>query len=72
VTPLHPCLTHREEQVLLLIGDGHGLREIACQLGLSVWTIRDHRDNGKRKLRATTTTHAVAIVVRLRQGEPVA
>lgn len=66
MTPLCPALTTREEQVLLMLGDGLGLREIACTLGLSVWTVRDHRDNGKRKLAATTTTHAVAIVVRLR------
>lgn len=71
MTPLSPFLSCREEQVLLLIGDGMGLREIACRLGISVWTVRDHRDNGKRKLDATTTTHAVAIVLRLRSGEPV-
>jgi len=72
VTPLSPALTRREEQVLLLIGDGLGLREIACTLHISVWTVRDHRDNGKRKLFAVTTTHAVAIVTRLRQAGPVA
>jgi len=68
VTPLCDDLTPREEQVLLLIGDGLGLREIACILGLSVWTVRDHRDNGKRRLGASTTTHAVAIVIQLRAG----
>jgi DNA-binding CsgD family transcriptional regulator len=72
MTPLLPELTAREEQVLLLLGEGFGLREIARSLGLSVWTVRDHRDNGKRKLCATTTTHAVAIVVRTRNGTPVA
>jgi DNA-binding CsgD family transcriptional regulator len=67
VTPLHPCLTSREETVLLLIGDGHGLREIATCLGVSWRVARRDRDRARVKLEAVTTTHAVAIVVRLRQ-----
>ena len=68
MTPLSPALTHREEQVLLLIGDGRGLREIATSLGVSWRVARRDRDRARVKLEAATTTHAVAIVVRLRQS----
>lgn len=68
MTPLIVALTVREEQVLLLIGDGLGLREIGTKLGVSWHTARAHRDNGRRKLGASTTTHAVAIVIRAQRG----
>jgi DNA-binding CsgD family transcriptional regulator len=71
MTPLTPVLSDREELVLLMLADGHGLREIADRLGVTVWTIRAHRDNAKRKLCVGTTTHAVAIVVRMRAEAPV-
>lgn len=60
-----PELTNRQEEVLLLIGDGLGLGEIATLLGVSEWTVRTHRNEGRRRLRARTTTQAVAIIVRL-------
>jgi DNA-binding CsgD family transcriptional regulator len=66
VTPLVDALTDREETVLLLLGDGYGLGEIAARLGISWWTARDHRDNARTKLQAATQTQAVAIVVRAR------
>ena len=56
----------RQEEVLLLIGDGFGLGEIAERLGLSEWTVKTHRDEGRRRLQARTTTQAVAIIVRRR------
>lgn len=68
MTPLHESLSPREEQVLLLFGDGLGEREIACRLGISHWTVRSHRSSAIHKLGATTTAHAVAVVVRLRVG----
>lgn len=49
-----------------MLGDGLGLREIARDLGLSVWTVRNDRDRARGKLLAASTTHAVAIVIRLR------
>jgi len=66
VTPRHPDLSARQEQVLLLLGDGLGLGEIAERLGLSEWTVKTHRDEGRRRLQARTTTQAVAIIVRQR------
>lgn len=69
MTPLVPELTTREEQVLLAIGDGMGLREIADRMGLSWRMVRRDRDRARDKLGAPTTTAAVVIVVRLRAGE---
>jgi DNA-binding NarL/FixJ family response regulator len=43
-------LTEREEQVLLLIGQGLSNRRIAEQLGLSVHTVDTHRRNITQKL----------------------
>lgn len=71
MTPLIAELSPREEEVLLLIGDGLGLREIGRMLGISHWTVRNHRNNGRDKLHATSTPHAVAIVVRARATEAV-
>lgn len=71
VTPLLDSLTEREEEVILLIADGFGLREIGERLGISWWTARDYRDQAREKLGATTQAHAVAIVLRARAAHPV-
>lgn len=66
MTPVIAALTDREEQVLLLLADGCGVGEIAKRLGITEWTVKAHRANARQKLDATTTAHAVAIVIRLR------
>jgi len=66
VTPLLPAITDREEAVVLLIADGLTHREIAARLGITTWTVKAHRDSARRKLDASSTAHAVAIVVRAR------
>lgn len=66
VAPRCREVSARQEEVLLLIGDGFGLGEIATRLGVSEWTVRTHRDEGGRRLQARTTTEAVAIIVRQR------
>lgn len=43
-------LSERERQVLRLIGRGHGLRDIAAELELSVKTVATYRDRLKVKL----------------------
>ena len=43
-------LSNRELQVFELVGHGHGTRDIAEKLHLSVKTIDTHRENIKRKL----------------------
>lgn len=57
-----PALSPRQEQVLLLLGDGMGLGEIAAQFGISEWTARTYRDEGRRRLGARTTAHAAVLV----------
>jgi hypothetical protein len=47
VTPRCRGVSARQEEVLLLIGDGFGLGEIATRLGVSEWTVRTHRDEGR-------------------------
>ena len=66
MTPLLPALTDREEQVLLLLAEGHGPREIALRMGIAPSTVRGYRDTARGKLGAATTTQAVAILVRFR------
>ncbi len=49
----HFDLTKRERQILRLIADGAGNKEIAEQLGKSVRTIETHRFNIMKKLKVT-------------------
>lgn len=70
MTPLLRELTRREEQVLLLIADGLSYDEIGVRLGIGGRTVRHHRDNAVTKLRAATTTHAVAILIQVRARTP--
>jgi DNA-binding CsgD family transcriptional regulator len=41
--------TEREREVLRLVGEGKGPREIAARLGISPDTVRKHRDNAVRR-----------------------
>ena len=62
MTARPPALSPRQEQVLLLLGDGLGLGEIAARLGISAWTARTYRDEGRRRLGARTTAQAAVLV----------
>ena len=42
-------LTRRERQVMGMIGEGFGVREIAQRLAITPDTARKHRDNAVRK-----------------------
>ena len=68
MTPLVAALSAREEAVLLALGAGAGLREVAAMLGTTERATRRIRDRARVRLGATTTAHAVAIVIRARQG----
>lgn len=46
----HPKLTPREEEILVLIADGHSNKEIASQLGVGVRTVETHRERIMQKL----------------------
>ena len=56
-------LSNRELQILTLIGQGRGTREIADSLNLSVKTIESHRQRIKKKLNLETSPKLVQYAV---------
>ena len=56
-------LSDRESEVLQLIGQGHGTRQIADDLNLSVKTIESHRAHIKEKLNLKTAPEMVRFAV---------
>lgn len=62
--PAKPLLlTHREEQVLMLVANGHRSPEIARILGLDRKTVETHRLNLRRKLKLRTMSDVVRYAV---------
>jgi DNA-binding NarL/FixJ family response regulator len=57
-------LSARELQVISLIGAGHGTREIAENLSLSVKTVETHRLTIKRKLALETNAQLVQYAIK--------
>ena len=57
-------LNAREQQVLRLIADGHGTREVAAELSYSERTIKNVLHDVATKLGARSRSHAVAHAVR--------
>jgi two-component system response regulator FixJ len=53
-------LSNRELQVVKLIADGKGRREIGKLLGISQWTVDAHR----RLIYAKTGVNSIALLVR--------
>jgi DNA-binding NarL/FixJ family response regulator len=53
-------LTPREREILRLLADGHQYKSIGQTLSISPNTVREHASRATRKLRAGTTTQAVA------------
>ena len=43
-------MTTREKEILKLLAEGNSVKEIACQLNLSVKTVEAHKFNLMRKL----------------------
>lgn len=58
------ALTHRESQVLRMMADGLGNKEIAAQLGISEHTAKFHVAQILAKLGVNTRTEAVALGIR--------
>lgn len=58
-------VTKREEQILYLLKEGKTNIEIAEQLDVSQWTIKNHLQMIFRKLNANTRTHAIAKAISL-------
>jgi len=54
------CLSQREREVLILLGQGLQLDEIAAKLDVAMATIRTHIRNLLQKLKATSRIEAVA------------
>jgi DNA-binding NarL/FixJ family response regulator len=61
-------LSARELQVISLIGQGLGTREIADNLSLSVKTVETHRLTIKRKLALDTNAQLVQYAIKWHSG----
>jgi DNA-binding NarL/FixJ family response regulator len=58
-------ITRREREVLQLLAEGHGQREIGTRLSIGTETVRAHLQKARKRLSAATTTQAVAEAMRL-------
>lgn len=58
-----PELSMREREVLLWLGRGFRPKAIADRLGICRVTVDLHVTRARRKLKASTATHAVAIAM---------
>lgn len=56
-----PVLSPREVDVLVALAGGSAPKQIADELDLSVWTIREYIRSARLKLGARSTEQAVAI-----------
>jgi len=61
-------LSDRELEVFCLIGQGHGTRQIAEELHLSIKTIESHRAHIKEKLSLRNATELVQHAIQWREG----
>jgi DNA-binding NarL/FixJ family response regulator len=59
-----PGLTHREREVLRLIGEGAATKEIARRLGISPKTAQAHRENLKQKLNLRSTAGMIRYAIK--------
>ncbi len=57
-------LTAREKEVLGLIGNGKTSKQIALQLGISVYTVNNHRKHICKKLGIHSTAQLVAFAAK--------
>jgi DNA-binding NarL/FixJ family response regulator len=69
-SPAVNVLSPRERTVVQLIAEGHGNKEIASILNLSIKTIETHRATAMRKLAVTSTAALVRYAVRNKLVEP--
>jgi DNA-binding NarL/FixJ family response regulator len=57
-------LTAREREIVQLLAEGKGAKEVAMVLGLSVKTVESHRSNILRKLKFHSVTELVRYAIR--------
>jgi DNA-binding CsgD family transcriptional regulator len=60
-----PVLTRREREVLALVADGFGNKQIAARLGISTNTVKTHLELLFEKLDVSTRTEAVTAAARM-------
>lgn len=60
-----PVLTDREREIVSLLADGLGNKQIAARLGISTSTVKTHLELLYEKLDAQSRTEAVAAAIRL-------
>lgn len=63
LTPL-TRLTKREREIVVLLGRGLRDKEIASELCLSVYTVRNHIANARRTVGAASRSHLVSLARR--------
>jgi len=64
------ALSPRERTIVQLISEGHGNKEMAAILNLSVKTVESHRATAMRKLNVTSTAGIVRYAIRNKLVEP--
>jgi DNA-binding CsgD family transcriptional regulator len=64
------ALSPRERMIVQLIAEGHGNKESAAILNLSVKTVESHRATAMRKLNVASTAGIVRYAVRNKWVEP--
>jgi LuxR family transcriptional regulator, quorum-sensing system regulator RaiR len=62
--PPGPVLTKQQERVLILASNGFRRKQTAQAMGIGEETVRNHLARARFRLKATNTTHAVAIAIR--------
>ena len=60
-----PVLTHREREILALVADGLGNKQIAGRLGISTNTVKTHLELLFEKLDVASRAEAVATAARM-------
>ena len=60
-----PVLTQREREILALLADGFGNKQIAARLGISTNTVKTHLELLFDKLDVSTRTEAVTAAARM-------
>jgi DNA-binding NarL/FixJ family response regulator len=65
----YESLSDREREILVLLAEGHSLKEIAAQLNLSVKTVDAHKYNLMRKLDLHDRSELIRYAIRKRLVE---
>ena len=67
---LYSCLTAREREVMALVVVGLSNKQIGSELSISEVTVKAHRGNMMRKMKAESLAELVSISTRLRLRRP--